>query len=118
MAASRPSKAMREVEDLEADCVSQAVTIDEAIAQFPGQWILMKVTAFDQHRIVSHGEILAHGSNREMSRALSKILPPPGSLSSPYYLFSASPRARNGTELRAALTGAAEEDGNGAWRQW
>jgi hypothetical protein len=98
--------------------INVSVSIDEAIALFPGQWILMKVTTYDQDHCVSHGEVIAHGSNKTVEKALSRLSamgksPPPS-----YYLFSAVARLRTGADLRAALDDAANAEASGAWREW
>jgi len=78
----------------------------------------MRVTAFDQDHLATHGHVVAHGGRKYIEDALAKV---PFSAKEvgghPYYLFYAELLARTGDELRAALAEAAEKDAIGAWRR-
>jgi len=73
--------------------------VDEAIALYRGQWILMKVTANDGDNMPAKGYVLAHSPRRaDISKALAKE-PPRSAVagdapSQPYYVFKAYPRLR------------------------
>lgn len=76
-------------------------TVDETIALYRGQWILMKVTGFYQDGWPERGWILAHSLRRgDISKALAKEPPrsdrPPDAPYGPYYIFRAFPRIRSG----------------------
>jgi hypothetical protein len=83
------------------------MTMNEAIARFHGEWVLMKVTEYDADHWPSKGYVIAHSPKREgISEALA--LEPPRGLLPPdaprlrYYVFLAYPRVRSGPEYRAA----------------
>lgn len=42
----------------------QILSVDEASAAYPGQWILMRVTACDQDDVPSQGVVVATGRTR------------------------------------------------------
>jgi hypothetical protein len=86
------------------------VTADEVIARYPGQWILMRVTAWGERGTPERGYLLAHSPSRktvEEARleAIPAGEPAPGTL----YVFEASPPIRTHEEWRAALERLAEE---------
>ena len=82
------------------------MTVDEAIARFRGEWILMKVTERDADYWPTKGYVIAHSRDREgISEAVAKEPPrkmlPPDSPRQPYYVFLAYPRARSLAEYEA-----------------
>ena len=86
------------------------MTVKEAIAQFHGEWVLMKVTEYDEDRWPSKGYVIGHSPEREgVSEALA--LEPPRGLLPPnaprlmYYVFLAYPRARSLAEYHAMSGG-------------
>ena len=97
---------------------TKPISIDEAIALYPGKWLLMKVTEFDESHIPSHGVIVAHGTHRKVSKKLDELWPIGGKLDGTYYQFCANPgghpRGRTGEDLRKALERA--EGDPRAWR--
>lgn len=87
---------------------SNAVAVDEAIARYDGQWVLMKVTERDADQLPVKGHVLAHSTNRdEISAVLAKEPPPsaflPDAPHRPYYTFRAYPRIRSGPEYDEAM---------------
>ena len=77
------------------------MTMDEAIAQFHGEWVLMKVAEHDEDHWPSKGYVIAHSPQRaDISAALALEPPrsalPPDAPKQPYYVFLAYPRARSG----------------------
>lgn len=94
-----------------------SVSIDEAIAAYSGEWILLRILSYDEYHVPTRGEVIAHGSNRDIRRALAQIPPRSRRAGVQYYLFSASPRARTGAEFRAALADAATQEAVGARRE-
>jgi hypothetical protein len=92
--------------------------MDEAVALYEGEWILMKVTAFEDGW-PSRGEVLAHSPAREEVAAADKRLvgssPEPGAR---YSVFQAYRHLRTGDEMREALKEAWRTGGKGAWREW
>lgn len=119
MSRLKPMEKERQQQMKEQDFARAPVSIKEVTALHPGEWVLMKVTDFDQNKLPSRGHIIAHWTayNRNISVSLSKMLSSkePGAR---YYLFSAHDYARSGAELRKALDGAAREGAVGAWRRW
>ena len=81
------------------------VSLDEALAQYHGEWVLMEVTAFDHHKAPSHGVVIAHEiSHKRVCRILEKVAR--SNQDTPdicYYLFSAYPRVSTGDEMRKVL---------------
>jgi hypothetical protein len=83
------------------------LSLDEAIALYHGEWVLMKITAFDQHRSPARGIVLAHSSSRDrISDALcnepSRAGWSPETPRQPYYTFKAFPRAHVGESYEQA----------------
>ena len=77
------------------------LTVDETIARYRGDWILMKVTGFDEDGWPGQGYVLAHSPRRgDISKALTKEPPraerSPDAPYDPYYIFKAFPRFRGG----------------------
>jgi hypothetical protein len=98
---------------------TEILTIDEAIARYYGEWILMEVTEFDERRLPHKGRVAAHShSRRRIEAAMDRLHAFSGESGPFYYLFSGYPRAYTGEQARAALSRAAEEDVVGAWRRW
>ena len=94
------------------------LSIDEVAALYEGEWVLMKVTAFEDGW-PSQGEVLAHSPSREAMCKLRSELPPvsPG-VKVTYYLFDAYRYIRTGAEMREALEEAWRTGAKGAWRRW
>jgi hypothetical protein len=110
--------APRESGDPASSRLNEAVSVEDAIARYAGEWVLMAVTRYDSEHNATAGRILAHGSNRAMCRALTRLVGNFGQAARPLYLFSATPRVQSGHGLRAALDGAADAGAIGAWREW
>src|SRR5262245_35683730 len=82
------------------------MSVKEAIARFRGEWVLMKVTEYDEDHWPSDGYVIAHSLDRgEISEAVSREPPrhtlPPGAPRLMYYVFLAYPRARSLAESQA-----------------
>ena len=93
-----------------------ALSLDEVIARYPGDWILLQVTSHDEDRIPSAGHIVGRwadtpANDRRISLALSAVLEAAGEPDEQYYLFQAYPRIRTGEAMRQALAGAGEDAG-------
>jgi hypothetical protein len=87
-------------------------TCDEAIARFYGEWILMKVTGFDEYHEPARGYVITHSPRRrDISDALGQEPPrselPPGS--PPYYIFKAFPSVHVDESYEAAAARFAQE---------
>jgi hypothetical protein len=84
---------------------SEVVSVDEVQTRLRGEWVLMRVTRFDETRDPTHGIVIAHSVDRdEISRALPPRPAPPAPSDGPYYVFFAEPRIRSGPQLdRAAI---------------
>jgi hypothetical protein len=103
---------MTEREGEDANLSEPPSSLDEIIATYAGEWVLLRVTAFDEDRFPTHGHVLAHGSSQK--RVVHKLVKFAGEdredSGAEYYLFSAFPRARPGEEVRQALREIDEED--------
>jgi hypothetical protein len=89
-----------------AEAEPESMSVDEVIARYPGQWILMRVTAHDEDKWPSHGQVLAHDmSYRKVGKAWLEIIAASGlgDPERPYYIFRAERLLRTGEELRRAL---------------
>ena len=80
---------------------------EQAIEQFSGEWVLMRVTAFDLAGWPCYGEIVAHThSRKEISERLAQEARATDQpCHTPYYVFKATPRTRSGDDFDS---GAAE----------
>lgn len=84
------------------------MTVKEAIARFHGEWVLMKVTEYDEDHWPSEGYMIAHSPDRGDISAAVALEPPRGTLPPdtprrPYYVFLAYPRARSLAEYNAMM---------------
>jgi hypothetical protein len=71
----------------------QSLSVEEAIARFPNEWVLMKVTAEDRYHAPSHGVVLAHHAKRgTLQRLILNELATQRPAKGQYYLFQAYPR--------------------------
>jgi hypothetical protein len=57
-----------------ADAASELLSIDEAEARFAHEWVLFKVTGFDENQAISHGYVLAHSKSRKkLSEVVKRV---------------------------------------------
>lgn len=89
---------------MSADEVSGTMSVDEIIAQYPGEWIVMKVTE-EEDGWSSRGQILTRcGSHDEAWERLGEIGPRVKlAEGESTYIFDGYRRLRTGEEVRAAL---------------
>jgi hypothetical protein len=81
----------------------QQIAVDDVIARYPGEWILMQVTAYE-NGWPSRGRLLARADTYdEVSRARTDLLPQVNWEDGPLYVFDAYPPIRTGEELRQSL---------------
>jgi hypothetical protein len=77
--------------------------VDEVIARYAGQWVLIQVTA-EERGWPSEGYLLAHGDiYEEVSAARSRWLDQVDFANGPLCMFEAYPLLRTGEELRQSL---------------
>ena len=96
---------------VEAD--APELSVDEVVARYLGEWILMQVTAYDDDQWPARGRILAHHSSyTKVGKAWLKALASsePGDLRKLYYVFTADRLLRTGEELDQALVGLRQQD--------
>jgi hypothetical protein len=79
---------------MDATADLEICSFDEAVARYYGEWVLMKVLAFDDRFIPVQGVVLAHSSDRGAISAALRQEPPrqPNGPFQPYYTFIAYPR--------------------------
>jgi hypothetical protein len=82
----------------------EVCTIDDVIARYPGEWIVMRITEYNERRLPARGVLIAHSPSRRTAQRiwggeLSRAEPGDGVLS----LFDAYRRITTGEELRASL---------------
>jgi hypothetical protein len=93
------------------------VSIDQVARDYPDEWVLLKVTAFDDDHVPARGRLIAHGSNHErIWDTFAQMVSPGEKLDMPYFIFQAGQRISSGA--RRALAEAGEEGAAGAWREW
>ena len=86
------------------------MTMDEVIAAWEGEWVLMRVLAFDLTGWPYYGEVVAHSPSRAaISEALAGEPRPSPPGATPYYIFKANPRTRSGPEYEAAMARLVEQ---------
>jgi len=95
------------------------LSVDEATSEFPGQWILMRVTEFDRYRNPYKGEVVEHSRNNpRITKVLREIASALHTPEQPYYLFYGSPRTESGLQMRRALARLSETASEGTPREW
>jgi hypothetical protein len=87
------------------------MSVDDAIARYPGEWILMAVTGSDMDGWPSQGYVLGHHpARRKMCQARSKLLATSDRPAGALYLFDGYPLLRTGEAVRQALEAARDTD--------
>jgi hypothetical protein len=81
------------------------LSLDEIADLYPEERILLRITAYDEDKIPSHGEVVGHwpwvrASDPLVSEALSRALDETDDC---YFLFQAVHYIRSGEEMRKAL---------------
>lgn len=72
--------------------LSEVVSVDEAVALYPDEWIFMQVTSHDGYHAPSSGVILAHHPKRHIiQRSIMKTIAKRKG-DEVYYLFEGYPR--------------------------
>jgi hypothetical protein len=113
--AERPVEARRS-EDADTQ-TSVICSIDEVIARYPGQWIVMRVTEYDERHLPARGVLIAHARSRRAAARIwgdeiPRTKPGEGVLS----LFDAYPRITTGEEARRSLAELRDQgDPPGRW---
>jgi hypothetical protein len=75
----------------------QSLSLEEAIARYANEWVLMKVTAEDRYHAPSHGVVVAHHPKRgTLQRQILNEIATHGAAGRQYYLFQAYPRDGHG----------------------
>ena len=96
------------------------VTVNEATDLFPGEWILMRVSEFDEHHTVTRGEIVTH--NRSHARVWAtlgkRLSPPPEKPKDLYYLFHGFRHLHTGEAFREAIANAERLGDTGVRPRW
>jgi len=90
--------------------------MDEVVARFEGEWVLLEVTEFDEHRVPSRGVVMAHGKSGPVHKAMEKKLVSGERPDAGYYIFQANRRIRTGAELRERLEELSRTGDVRAWR--
>src|SRR5690348_1713323 len=81
------------------------LSLDEIADLYPEERILLRITAYDEGKRPSHGEVVGHwpdvrANDRLVSKAVSRALK---ETDDQYYLFRAVHFIRTGEEMRKAL---------------
>jgi hypothetical protein len=52
----------------------EILSLAEASARYDGEWVLLKVTAWDERHYISQGEVLEHSTNRkQITRTVRRV---------------------------------------------
>jgi hypothetical protein len=95
------------------------LSVKEAAATYPGEWVLIRVTEFDRYGVPKRGQVINHWARyKDLSRGLCKSLPSSEEANGHYYLFSGDYYTCSRAEFTKSLENAAREGGVGAWREW
>jgi len=93
----------REAQEATATAAGDAEIIDveEAIARYEGEWVLMHIMESDENWEPVRGVVLAHSRSRDdmsvvLARQPLRSTLPPDAPYRPYYTFNAFPRLRPG----------------------
>jgi hypothetical protein len=83
------------------DPAAEPLSIAEIGERFDGEWVLIRITGYDDRRMPARGQLIAHGrSNRAVCGMIDRALADPVPPDQPYYLFSAFKPLPPGTDLR------------------
>lgn len=77
---------------------------DDVIALCYSEWVLYRITAFDEYHDPARGIVLGHSHDRAAMSEVLKQQPttPEGAPYQPYYTFKAYPRVRPGETFEQA----------------
>ena len=86
--------------------VSQPISVDDASRTYEGEWVLMKVTGWDEKYHIAEGEVLCHSpSRKQISRYLQQAREQDPSMH--VYIFPGGTRRVPGHQLREIIANAA-----------
>lgn len=86
-----------------AELPSDPLSIERIEEQYKGQWVLVKVTAFNDLHTPLEGQVIAHGTRKRINKALAEVVSPGQLPEAPYYFFPAGAFVRPGTEAMRQL---------------
>ena len=91
------------------------VSIDQAGDDYPDEWVLFRITAFDEKHVPSHGHVLAHSpSDDVLCQTLVSLASQSEKMDAQYYIFYEGQLIHSGEEMRRAIMEAAEQGAEGA----
>jgi hypothetical protein len=91
------------VTEISTDVSADTVSVNEIIARYPGQWILLQVTA-DEHGWPARGRLLARADTlEEIARLRTALVPRVNLADGPLYVFDAYPPIKAGEDLSLAF---------------
>jgi hypothetical protein len=86
----------------------EMMTVEEIADRYEGEWVLMRVTEYDEEGWPAKGLLLAHSPRQQdINLALEQRSDgeaSPDQAPIPYYAFMAGPTLRSGPEYEAAVT--------------
>jgi hypothetical protein len=83
---------------------AEPITVDRAIELYPGEWIVMIVTGYDENHCISEGIVMAHSRSYKRADDIRwKLAGESDRPAGPVYLFEGYPPIRTGEEARRAL---------------
>ena len=75
------------------EATPETLSVDEAIARYPNEWVFMQVTETDERDAPVRGVLLAHHPKRGiLQRSIMKAIANRGDEQTRYYVFQAFPR--------------------------
>ena len=96
----------------------EPLSVEDVVTQYRDQWVLLRITDYDEDHWPSEGHVVAHGSEKRVHKIFAALASTPGAWDPPYYLFCAFPRGRTGDDLRAAIAAAAKLEDLGGRTPW
>jgi hypothetical protein len=105
----------------EAPATHVTMSFDEAMAQYDGQWLLLRVVNVDEYQLPSEVQVMAAGPDEASAcRAFTNLVSPSDQPIHPYYVTQAYRHIRSGEEAQRAIqeaTARADEGTLGAWHR-
>jgi hypothetical protein len=85
------------------DVPSEPLSLERIENQYNGQWVLVKITAFNEYHTPIEGRVIAHGTRKRINKTLTEVASPGQSPDAHYYVFSAGAFIRPGAEAMRHL---------------
>ncbi|HET7034126.1 MAG TPA: hypothetical protein VFI42_00440 [Thermomicrobiaceae bacterium] len=99
--------------------VRDAAPIDQVRETYDGEWVVVRIEAYDENHQPSCGTVLFHGHDHDAAwDALGQLMAHTPESTAAYAVFQAVPLVRTGEEMRKALEKAESSGAERAWTRW